>query len=251
MPAFAWALAADAAVRAASLNLCTDELLLSLAAPGQIVSVSHLSQLREETALWRQARRYAANDGSLESVAARRPTLLLSMGGSGRARAALAQRLGIRLIDLPYPSSPEQAVAQAEQVATALGRPQAAQPYRAALRHLRATQPPLEEGAFLSGGGQSLSPGGLGAQWLGLAGWRQPVLPNGRLDLETLATHPPKWLIKSDYRIGQASRGTAFFRHPLVTRLAARTITTDGRPWTCGGLPMLAEVARLRQLQRR
>ena len=31
-------------VRVASLNLCTDELLLMLAAPQQIVSVTHLAQ---------------------------------------------------------------------------------------------------------------------------------------------------------------------------------------------------------------
>lgn len=251
MPASAWALAAAEAVRAASLNLCTDELLLSLGRPEQIVSVSHLGRNREETALWRLGQRVPANDGSLESVAARRPTLLLSMGGSGRARASLAAKLGIRLIDLPYPTSPAEVVRQAETVAAALGRPEAARPYRAALARLVATRPSLRPGAFLSGGGQSLSPGGLGAQWLALAGVRQMALPAGRLTLEGLATDPPKLLIRSDYRESQASRGTAWLKHPLVARLAPRTVRTDGRAWTCGGLPMLAEVARLRQFMPR
>ena len=37
----------------ASLNLCTDELLLMLADPGQIASVTHLAQQPAETPLWR------------------------------------------------------------------------------------------------------------------------------------------------------------------------------------------------------
>ena len=41
------------AARVASLNLCTDELLLLLAAPEQIVSVTHLAQQPAETPLWR------------------------------------------------------------------------------------------------------------------------------------------------------------------------------------------------------
>lgn len=235
--------------RVVSLNLCTDELLLLLAEPRQIVSVSHLSQSPYETALWRSARRHPANDGTLESVVAKRPTLILSMGGSGTARQAIAARFGARLVEIPYASTPGEAVRQAEQVAAMLGRPRAAVPYRAWLRRLEATRPPLEQGAFLGGGGLSLPPTGLGGSWLALAGFRQPLLGNGRLTLEQLATKPPKWLIRSNYRDSQQSRSSAFLRHPLVTRLAARTLVTDGRPWTCGGLPMLAEVTRLRRLR--
>ncbi|UUR08603.1 ABC transporter substrate-binding protein [Sphingomonas glaciei] len=246
MPASALGLAADAALRVASLNLCTDELLLMLGRSEQIVSVSHLSHSPRETALWRAARGHLANDGKLESVLARRPQLILTMGGSGGARQALARRFGARLIELPYASSPSEVVAQAAQVATLLGRPAAAAAYRDRLAHLERSRPGLEEGAFLSGGGLSLSPQGLGASWLRLAGFRQPALTNNRLSLETLATKPPKWLIRSDYRADQASRGTAWLDHPLIRRLTPRTLATDGRPWTCGGLPMLAEVERLR-----
>lgn len=250
MPASAWALVAEAAVRAASLNLCTDDYLLLLAEPRQIVSVSHLSRLQEESTLWRMARRYPQNDGSLESLVRRRPTLLLTMGGAGRARTSLAKRLGMRVLDLPYPSSPEDVIGQARQIAAALGRPAAAEPFARALTTLRRNQTTPREGAFLSQAGQSISPDGLAAQWLRLAGFRQPALTGNRLTLERLATQPPKWLIRSDYRAGQASRGQAWLHHPLVRRLEPRTIVTDGRPWTCGGLPMLGEIVRLRGARR-
>jgi iron complex transport system substrate-binding protein len=246
MAASALALAAEAAVRAASLNLCTDEYLLLLARPEQIVSVSHLSRDRRESILWRQARRFPANRGTLEDVARHRPALLLTMGGSGTGRARIAGRLGIRILDLPFPSSPAEVIGQAQQVARALGRPQAAEPFAAAYRRLLATSPRTVEGALLSQGGQSVAPDGLSAAWLRLAGFAQPALPGNRLTLERLATRPPKWLIKSSYRADQQSRGRAFFDHPLVRRLQPRTRLTDGRPWTCGGLAMLGEVARLR-----
>jgi len=248
MPVPAFALAAEAAVRAASLNLCTDETLLLLAGPQQVVSVSHLSRDPLESSLWGAARRVPGNDGSLENVLARRPTLLLTMGGSGRARAALARKLGIRLLDLPYPQSPEEVIGQARQVAAALGRPATAERYAAALARLQASRPALQDGAFLGQGGQSLTPGSLSARWLALSGIRQRPLAGNRLTLEVLATQPPKWLLRSDYRSAQGSRAQAWLNHPLVRRLGPRMRITDGRAWTCGGLPMLAETIRLRQV---
>ncbi|HEU0135032.1 MAG TPA: ABC transporter substrate-binding protein, partial [Allosphingosinicella sp.] len=82
MRAFAFVSAASLAIagtaqaapsRVASLNLCTDELLLMLGAPAQIASVTHLAQQPAETGLWREARRHRRNDGSLVSVAGLRP----------------------------------------------------------------------------------------------------------------------------------------------------------------------------------
>jgi iron complex transport system substrate-binding protein len=213
------------------------------------VSVSHLSHSPHETKLWRAARHHPANDGKLESVVARRPQLILTMGGSGGARQALARRFGSRLVELPYPSSPAEVVSQAEQLAELLGRRPAALVFRRKLRQLEHTRRTLEEGAFIGGSGLSLAPQGLGASWLALAGFRQPVVPNARLSLEQLAASPPNWLIRSNYRALQASRAAAWLRHPLVERLGSRTLVTDGRPWTCGGLPMLDEITRLRFLR--
>lgn len=250
MPAFGLAVAASAAVRAASLNLCTDEYLLLLGAPGQVVSVSHLSHSSHETSLWGQARRLPANTGSLESVLRHRPDIVLTMGGGGRDSARIARRLGIRLLDLPYPSSIADVTRQAAQVSAVLGNGQRARRFDDQLRLLRANPVPQRDAAYVSGSGLSLAPQSLGAEWMELAGYRQRPLPGNRVTLETLATEPTKWLILSRYRDQQYSRGQAWLRHPLVRRQAARTLVTDGRPWTCGGLPMIVEIERLRRLAR-
>ena len=120
------ALASPAAAsprRVASLNLCTDELVLAIATPDQIVSVTHLSQDEAETPLWRRGRQYARNDGSLLSVADLRPDLVVTMGGGIRDRSAIAARLGIPTLDLPFAASLDDVEANIRRVATALGQP--------------------------------------------------------------------------------------------------------------------------------
>jgi len=252
MPASAFLLlASQAAARVASLNLCTDEYLLLVARPEQVVSVSYLSRDRLESPLWRSARRYKGNRGSLEDVLPQQPTLVLTMGGGGRATALLAKRLGIELIDLPYAVDLNGVALNLKSVASALGQPGRADYWLGRLRNLQAAVPrSAADAIWISGGGQSLSPGSLGAQWLRLAGFQQRELPGGRATLETLLTRPPKVLIKSNYRAGQMSGGERWLEHPIVQQAGARQLVTDGRPWTCLGPLMIPEIERLRRIIR-
>lgn len=251
MPASALLLAASSAIRAASLNLCTDEYLLLLAEPAQIIGVSYLARDRRETALWRLARRYPGNRGSIEDVLPLRPNLLLTSGGGGRATAMLARRAGIRTVDVPYATDLDGVAANLRNVAGALGHPGRAEPWLRRLASLRQSAPKAAEDAiWISGGGFSLAPDSLGAQWLRLAGFRQRPLAGGRATLETLLTVPPKILIKSDYRSGEMSGGNRWLAHPIVRSAAARQLITDGRPWTCLGPLMIPEIARLRKAAR-
>jgi iron complex transport system substrate-binding protein len=249
MPASALLLAASAGIRAASLNLCTDEYLLLLAEPRQIVGVSYLARDRRETALWRQAQRYPGNRGSIEDVLPLRPNLLLTSGGGGRATALLARRAGIRTVDVPYAGNLDGVAANLRNVAAALGNPARADPWLKRLDALRETAPQrAEDAVWISGGGFSLAPDSLGAQWLRLAGLRQRPLPGARATLEALLTKPPKIMIRSNYRSGEMSGGNRWLAHPIVQRAGARQLVTDGRPWTCVGPLMIPEIERLKRL---
>ena len=242
-----------AARRVASLNLCTDELVLMLAAPEQIVSVTHLAQQQAETPLWRRASLYARNDGSLLSVAALRPDLVVTMGGGGHDRLRIAGRLGIRTVNLPFAQSLRDVVEGISLLAAALGRPRAG---TALLRRMEAVirSAPARgrDTIWLGGGGRTVAAHGLEAQWMALAGMRQRAMRGDRVSLETLIARPPAILLRSDYRQGQYSAGQRWLGHPAALHArAGRTIPTDGRRWTCMGPLLIDEIYRLRQAAER
>ena len=240
--------AAAALPRAASLNLCTDELLLLLAHPAQVASVTHLSQSVAETSLWRVARRFPKNDGSLLSIVPTGAELVLTTGGAGRDTMGIARRLGLRVIDLPFPQRLDDVDRAIGEVARALGRPAQGHALRARIAALRRTRPQIaRDTIWLGGGGRSLAPDGLGAEWMALAGLRQRPLPGDRASLETLLVRPPALLLRSAYRAGEMSGEQRWLRHPLARRVRARTITTDGRAWTCMGPLLTGEILRLRR----
>ncbi len=259
MRAFACALAFSLALagpveaaprRVASLNLCTDELLLMLAGPGQIASVTHLAHKKEETALWAGARRHRMNDGSLVSVAGLRPDLVLTMGGGARDRVRIAERLGFRTIDLPFPQSLGDIKSSILAVASALDRIDAGRQLVARIQQLERTAPARAAGSiWLGGGGRTVAAQGLAADWMRLAGLRQRPVQGDRVSLEQLLVRPPQVLLRSDYRSGQYSSEQRWLAHPLARGLGrSRTVATDGRPWTCMGPPMIGELLRLRKV---
>ena len=252
MAAFASLLVASAAtLRVASLNLCSDDYALLLARPGEVVSVSKLAKDPLESPLAPLARGIAANRGRIEDVIATRPTLVLTMGGGGRSSAAIARTMGMRVVDLASPMTLDEVAGNLTRVATAFGDPQRAKPWLTRLAALRRSAPVRQEDAiWLGGGGLTLSPGSLGAQWLSLAGMRQRALPGGRATLETLVRTPPNILVQSNYRSGQLSQGQRWLDHPLLRALPSRRIATDGRQWTCAGPLMIEEIERLRRVAR-
>ena len=240
-------LAASLAVRAASLDLCSDEYLLLLGRPGEVVSVSRLAHDPADSVLWRRARGVLANRGRFEDLIGSRATLLVTMGGGAKSSGAIAWRLGLTTLALPYPATIADVGANMDRVARALGDGHRADAWRAALVQLQTTIPRNQDSIFLSNGGQSVGLTSLSSQWMRLAGFAQRALPGGRATLETLMTAPPARLLRSDYRHAQVSMGQRWLDHPAVKRLARRTLTTDGRPWTCAGPLMLGEIERLRK----
>ena len=234
--------------RVVSLSLCTDELLLMLAAPEQIASVTYLAQQAAETPLWRRGARYRRHDGSLLSVVGLRPDLVVTLAGGGRDRAEIATRLGIPTLALPFASNLTEMIENIRRLAAALGRPAAGRALLDRMNALIRSAPAARRDTiWLGGGGRTVSATGLEAQWMMLAGLRQRPLQGDRVSLETLLARPPAILLRSDYRQGQYSAGQRWLQHPLARQLrAGRTIATEGRRWTCMGPLLIDEIYRLR-----
>lgn len=247
MPGFASLLVASAAVRVASLNMCTDEYLLLLARPREIASVSRLSRDPADSSLWRLGQRYPGNRGDLESALNARPNLLITMGGGGKATALIAARMGLKTLDLPYPATIADVATGMTLVARALGDERRSRPWQARLASLQSAAPSARDAIFLGAGGNSVGARSVEAEWMRLAGLRQRPLPGGRATLEMLATRPPAVLLRSTYRRSERSLGQTWLDHPLASPKASKIVAIDGRPWTCAGPLMLGEVERLRK----
>lgn len=246
-PAAAPAAVDGPARRVASLNLCTDELLLLLADPGQIASLTHLSANPAESALSDRARAFPGNDGTLASVAAVRPDLVLAMGGAGD-KLRIAGRIGARFIDVPFPNSIDDVIASVRTVAAALGHEERGEALVVRIEALRALAPDqLADTIMVGTGGSTIGADGLSADWMALAGYRQRDIGDSQVRLEQLLVDAPAVLLRSDYRTAQYSRGQAWLEHPLTrARAGSLEVQTDGRLWLCGGPLMVGEVERLR-----
>lgn len=230
--------------RVVSLNLCTDEYLLLTARPGQIASISRLGADQQESPLAARALGLRTNPGRLTDVIDQRPDLVLTMGADRQA-AALAGRLGIRLIALPTPTSPAAVVAQVRQVAGLVGNAPAGAAFAREVADLAASAPPAQPGLMIGGSGLAPAMDGLAAGWLRLAGIKH--MRGGQISLEHLLVQPPPILIRNIYRRGQISGPQAWGQHPALRRLPSRQVEADGRAFLCGGAAMPSEIARLRR----
>ena len=234
--------------RVVSLNLCSDELALSLAAPGQLVGVSRLGADPDETSLAARASGLSINRGRVTDVIGLAPDLVLTSGGDPNA-AATARRLGIAALEVPEPRSLADVRANIRRVAAALGRAPAGEALIAEMATQLGTPETHPTAALLvGGGGLTISPHGLAAAYLRQAGLVQQDVPRGQISLERLLSNPPQLLVISNYRSAQYSGNQNWLAHPALAHLPARTrrIETDGRAWTCLGPPLAAEIARLR-----
>ena len=245
MPGFASMLAASA-VRAASLNMCSDEYLLLLARPQEIASVSRLSRDPADSSLWRLGRRYPGNRGTLESALETRPNLLITMGGLGRSTALIASRLGLKTLDLPFPMTIGDVGMNMDRVAAALGDQDRSVPWKRKVARLRIGVGQPQDAIYLGSGGNSVGAHSVEADWMRLAGLKQRVLPGGRASLELLATRPPAVILRSTYRRSERSLGQTWLKHPLAQPRTSRILSVDGRPWTCAGPLMVNEIEQLR-----
>jgi len=236
--------AAATPARVVSLNLCTDEYLLITARPGQIASISRLGADPQESPLAGRARGLAINSGRLSEVIEQRPDLVLTMGHDPQA-VALAARLRIRLIALPYPTSPAAVATQVQQVAALMGNRPAGIEFAARVAALMASAPKAQPGLMIGGSGLAPAMDGLAAGWLRLAGISQQQ--GGQISLERLLVQPPPMLIRNVYRRGQVSGPQAWSLHPALRQLRATQVEADGRAFLCGGAAMPAEIIRLKK----
>ena len=253
---FALAAAAAAAAppeRVVSINLCTDQLALLLAAPGQLISVSDWAARPEASNLAEEAERLPANAGSAEQVFLMRPDLVLAGSFSNAATVEMLRRLGLR-VELFPPARSVAAIREAiARMGALLGREAAAADLAADLDARLATQAaraaglPREAAAYHYPNNYSSGAGTLAAEVLDRAGFDNAaaalgVEGVGRLPLETLVMARP-FLIRTEH-ISGTNPGRAYepARHPALAALAAKGGGARvAERWQVCGTPFVVE----------
>jgi len=247
----AWA----APERVVSLNICTDLLALSLAGPGQVVSVSYLSQDPRLSPMAGVADAYPANHGRAEEVFLMKPDLVLAGTFAARPAVRMLRRLGVEVAEFPPERSFDDIRAHLTRMGQLLGQEETAAALVAAFDARLATFD-VPDGkhprvALYGPNGYTTGQGTLADDILAAAGFRniaaEAGIPGGgTLPLEKLVLLQPD-LIVTGARYPGASRAEALLDHPALAALRAGMPVPPetGPAWTCGTPHVLDAVAAM------
>ncbi len=244
--------------RIVSINLCTDQLLLMLAEPHKIASVSYLAMNYAVSPAAALARRIPQNYGQAEEVLRFKPDLVLASAFTVHSTNALLRKLGIPVLEIPVADEIEDIRNNIKSVATALGNSETGAKVLETFdrRFAKASiSPPrpravaalYRENNILYGSntiaGTFARAAGMEnlADQLGLTGFSD-------LPLEILIEQRPDFVI-AGIRSLHAQRGLLAYRnlhHPALARLLENRslVRIPDRLWACGG-PEIVDAVRI------
>jgi len=245
----------------ASINLCADQLVLSIADPAQILTVSWLAADPHESMLDEQARRYPLNYGSAEEILRFAPDVVVAGSFTSAFTRALLRDLGYTVVDV----EPENSIADIERNIEIVGAVLQREEHSALLvREMQARvaslvaarSPELVTAIVVRPGGFTVGAHTLADELMKLAGLRNTVAESGldrwgSLSMETLVRSAPALLVYTGYRREQPSLANLVLEHPALTNLSATTatVTVPAKYWSCG-LPASLHSVELLQAAR-
>ena len=249
----AWA-QAQPPLRVMSLNMCTDQLVLTLLPPSRITSVTFLSHASPNAALSALARQTSINYGTAEEVLAQRPDLVVSGDSSTPTTRAILDRAGYRLYEVASADTFEEIRETTIALGRTLGVEERAETLLAqmdaTLNELARTMPARQITVVAwDGGGFVPGRGLLFNEILGLAGGINIAAVDSDdylvdFDLEVLLRARPDLIAYASETLDAPSLTTQVLRHPVVRRLyRGRQITYADNLYICGS-PRSAEAAR-------
>ena len=255
--------AQDAAPRrVVSINLCTDQLAMMLAAPGQLHSVSMLATDPRSSAMVEEAQAYDINHALAEEVWLMQPDLVLAGQYSSLAAVAMLRRLGVRVAQIAPANSLEEVRDHIAEVGTLLHREAKAEALTAQFdADLAALRAPAGDdrprAALYYANGYTTGDQTLAGQILAAAGFANVAAEagfpyGGPMPLELLAMAEPDALITSRAYPG-GSRSEEILEHPAVERLrdAVPGAIMSDADWICGTPKVLGAMKKLTDMRER
>jgi len=225
--------------RVVSVNACTDQLVMLLADPGQVISLSQLSDDPRASVLTETARQFSKNNGQAESIAVDNPDVVVANVYDDPSLIGLLRAIGIEVVQFPVTTAlsdiPDEIrmmgdilkqQARADEIASDLERDLAA-----------LTEPddtaPLA--AFFFPNGYALGAGTLSHDIVTAAGARNLSVElgfqgNGTLSLEQVILNQPDLLIGARPFDG-FSLSENMATHPALSAFPVLNTSVD---WVCG-----------------
>jgi iron complex transport system substrate-binding protein len=232
--------------RIVSINLCTDELVLRLADPRNVVSVSYLSHNYYSKVI-DLAENIPVNHGLAEEIVPLRPDLVVSGLYTARTTAALLKRTNIPVLDLDVPRTIQEVMDQYRDVGEALGEPQRAKRIIDEMEERLAAMPaalppPLPRALVLNLNGFTVRKRSLEDDIITRAGMEDlsrtfGIERYGQISLEKVVTSKVDVLILSQLRDRPPAIGSEVLRHPVLDAISDRTrrIVMPSKLWICAG----------------
>jgi len=246
-----------AAPRIASMNVCTDQLLLSLADASQIAGLSPYA--RDEWQSWRagDARRFPLLSGGAEDILMLRPDVVVASLFDKRATRELLRQNGVDLAEFSVPRTMAEVKAQLVRMGEITGHADRADAgiarLDAAARHARAALANRGERVLpLSRRGWVFGRDSLTGALLQEAGLRNAADELGLIDggfasLEAIIALKPDLLLVSEEGDRAEDEGTAFLLHPALERFypLSKRVVMPERFTVCGGVMLADALDRL------
>ena len=247
--------------RVVSMNLCTDQLAMLLAAPGQLASVSYIARDPRSSAMADRALAFPVNHGLAEEIYLQKPDLVIAGAYSTPATTDMLRRLGVPVVVFQPALSLTDVRDRILQMGEVLDREEAARTlladYDRRLAALQSAGPEAPRAALYAANGFTSGSMTLAGQILRAAGLRNVADELGydgtaHLPLELLALADPDLLV-STTPYPRGSRSEEILQHPVVDQLATRSGAGQIRDadWVCGTPHVLRAVEALAEERRK
>ena len=238
--------------RVASINLCTDQLLVTLADPAQILGLSPYS--RDPARSWDpvKAAHFPKLSGEAEDVLILKPDVVVAGRFTKRATRELLKQKGLRVAEFDAARSLDDVKKQIRQMGELVQHPDRADAeikrLDAAIAHARevVSRKPyrvlaLSRRGWVSGG-DSLTSSLLATAGLSNAATELGYKLGGFASLEAIVSLRPDFLLVSEAGDFAEDEGRAFILHPALERFypASKRLVIPEKLTVCGG-PRLSE----------
>ncbi|MGA2995501.1 ABC transporter substrate-binding protein [Bradyrhizobium sp.] len=252
--------------RIASMNLCTDQLLISLADPKQILGLSRYAHERFESFAADDATQFRILSGGAEDILLLHPDVVVASLYDKRSTRELLKENGLHLAEFAVPRNLDEVKAQIREMGDLVGHPDRAsaevsrlddaiaQARETVLQH-RYKVLPLSRRGWVTGSDSLLS-SLLAETGLFNAAGDLGIGFGGYASLEAIVNLQPDFIVVADASERAEDDGHAFLLHPALERLypPSRRIVIPDRLTVCGGV-MIADaldqlVSELKRVER-